>query len=567
MPSRTFSITTSPLPKLKQYFRQGAPQMPVVSSQTPCHIEALPSTVVHEIGVQCESLYDVLNLSLCSSRMRSLLAPYLYSSVDLKTNKQCKSTLVYLSKHPEIARYVRRLVVSPNKLEWTTPGEEVHEGLVADLITRISPNLRSLETFLWEGWEMPTDDLWSSLRKSCPRLKGVGSAIGVNPLNPSSELFNFSDLRQFSLSVKSRSVDWLAHGPPKIEKLPRRLWEMLIERCPRLEELSLSAVAPAHRLFDVRTVVLGRWSRLKSITLGDMVLQSGSKDDNASVTDYQAFSKFFAMHSRLKHVALQQAVGSPTFPSSFALPFSTLVHLESFHGPLKYLRSIPHPEKLRHLTLTSLHHATSSFNPTFNALQDFPNLETLSVWVDLSFTGQLNMQDESQLFTPFLVACPMLRHLNIMCFTRPTFRVREFSRALRNAPRLESFSLIKLYKSSEEDMTTSATRIIQENPNIQNFTLQYTQDRWPTLSGGRLKQMGIYSTVYDEYGNAVAVQALERKPKAFGGSEASRRFVHNISAKLPASPGWDSRSPRSSISSDARSWHRRSGSQTSFIVL
>jgi hypothetical protein len=116
-------------------------------------------------------------------------------------------------------------------------------------------------------------------------------------------------------------------------------------------------------------------------------------------------------------------------------------------------------------------------------------------------------------------------------------------------------------------MTTSATRIIQENPNIQNFTLQYTQDRWPTLSGGRLKQMGIYSTVYDEYGNALAVQALERKPKAFGGSEASRRFVHNISAKLPASPGWDSRSPRSSISSDARSWHRRSGSQTSFIVF
>lgn len=67
MPSRTFSITTSPLPKLKQYFRQGPPQIPVVGSQTPCYIEALPSHVVHEIGVQCESLYDVLNLSLCVS--------------------------------------------------------------------------------------------------------------------------------------------------------------------------------------------------------------------------------------------------------------------------------------------------------------------------------------------------------------------------------------------------------------------------------------------------------------------------------------------------------------------
>ncbi|RXW13154.1 hypothetical protein EST38_g12700 [Candolleomyces aberdarensis] len=166
MPSRTFSITTSPLPKLKQYFKQGQPQTPAIGSQTPSYIEALPSHVVHEIGVQCESLCDVLSLSLCSSRMRSLLAPYLYSNVELKTNKQCKSTLVFLSKHPEIARYVRRLVVSPNKLEWTVPGEEIHEGLVADLITRISPNLRSLETFLWEGWEMPTEDLWASLRKS-----------------------------------------------------------------------------------------------------------------------------------------------------------------------------------------------------------------------------------------------------------------------------------------------------------------------------------------------------------------------------------------------------------------
>lgn len=218
-------------------------------------------------------------------------------------------------------------------------------------------------------------------------------------------------------------MSFLPGGQPKIERLPRRLWEMLIERCPRMEELSLSAPAPAHRLFDVRTLVLGRWPRLKSITLGDMVLQSGSRDDGTAIADYHAFMKFFAMHTRLRHVSFQHSVGSATFPSSFSLPPSALPRLESFHGPLKYLRSIPHPEKLRFLTLMSLHHTTSSLAPSCASLQDFPNLESLSVWVDLSFGSQAPMQDESQLFSAFITACPSLRHFQLMCFTRPTFSI------------------------------------------------------------------------------------------------------------------------------------------------
>ncbi|KAJ3521194.1 hypothetical protein NMY22_g12414 [Coprinellus aureogranulatus] len=305
-----------------------------------------------------------------------------------------------------------------------------------------------------------------------------------------------------------------------------------------MEELALAAPAPAHRLFDVRTVILGRWPRLKSITLGDMVLISGSKEDGSMLADHNAFMKFFTVHTRLRHVALQQAVGSSTFPSMFNVPYTSLSRLESFQGPLKYLRSLPHPEKLRFLTLTSLHHTVSSFSPTFTALQDFPNLESLSVWVDMSFSGHSSINDDSQVFSSFLLACPTLRHLQILCFTRPGFRVKDFSRALRDAPNLESFTLTKLYKSSDEDMLASATRIIQENPNIQEFTLQYTQERWPTLSGGRLKQTGVYRTQYDDFGNPVAVHAVERKAKALA-SETSRRFAHKLSAKLPISPAWD----------------------------
>jgi hypothetical protein len=154
-----------------------------------------------------------------------------------------------------------------------------------------------------------------------------------------------------------------------------------------------------------------------------MVLQSGSKENGSMLADHNAFMKFFTVHTRLRHIALQQAIGSGTFPSMFNVSHTSLSHLESFHGPLKYLRSLPHPEKLRFLTLTSLHHTMSSFSPTFTALQDFTNLESLSVWVDLSFTSQNYANDEGQMFSSFLLACPTLRHLQLLCFTRPSFRV------------------------------------------------------------------------------------------------------------------------------------------------
>ena len=102
-----------------------------------------------------------------SRRLRKALAHVLYASVELVTNRQCKTTLIALSKQPENAGYVRRLVVRPNCIEWTLPGEEVSEDLFAGLICSIAPTLRYLEAFVWDGLEMPRDDLWLALRTSC----------------------------------------------------------------------------------------------------------------------------------------------------------------------------------------------------------------------------------------------------------------------------------------------------------------------------------------------------------------------------------------------------------------
>lgn len=95
-----------------------------------------------------------------------MLAPVLYQTVELKTNKQCKTTLIALAKRPEITQHVLRLVVRPNSLEWTDPADQMDEDLIACLIARMADRLRNLEAFEWDGMEMPDDELWSALKTS-----------------------------------------------------------------------------------------------------------------------------------------------------------------------------------------------------------------------------------------------------------------------------------------------------------------------------------------------------------------------------------------------------------------
>ena len=91
----------------------------------------------------------------------------LYFRVELKTNKQCKTALITFSKHPEITQHIRQLVVRVNAVEWTDPDEEIDEDLVATLISKLALRLGGLETFQWDGLEMPHDQLWSALRIRC----------------------------------------------------------------------------------------------------------------------------------------------------------------------------------------------------------------------------------------------------------------------------------------------------------------------------------------------------------------------------------------------------------------
>lgn len=340
----------------------------------------------------------------------------------------------------------------------------------------------------------------------------------------------------------------MIEGRPSVEKLPRRFWEMIIEHCPNLEELTIGGVAPSPRIFDIQHVTHGRWPRLHSLTLGDMVLQSGNGKDqqnqNRSSGESQSFTRFLVAHPSLQSIAFQHS-GGHNFPPSFFLPHSALLRITSFSGPPKYVTTLPNPALLQDLTLTSLHHSVMSFPPTCAILKSLPSLVSLSIWIDLSFANRKMLHDDEYIFRTLLESCPQLIHLDVKCFTRPTFHIvsppsscnlnlmtfnisqKEFVAALRHAPRLQSFSLTKTYKPSNEDMIRTATRIAIHNPNLRKFTLCYAQDAWLTHSGGRTRQVGDYEIVTDTSGVPLDIFAHERGFRAFG-IAFSRRYAQAL---------------------------------------
>ncbi|KAF9563821.1 hypothetical protein CPC08DRAFT_305554 [Agrocybe pediades] len=561
------------------------------TTQRASHIERLPSCIVQEIGRRADTK-SLLHLSLCSHRLSKLFAPALYHTVSLKTNRHCKSGLLTLSRKPHLSQHIRALAIHVNALEWTERGDEVDEDLVAGLVAKMAERrgLKGLEAFEWDGMEMPVDSLWMALKNSCRHLKRIATSVGEDALNPASPLWDFNDLRAFSLTVKCHSLDWLSNGLPRTEKLPRRCWEMLLERSPRLEELKIAGPAPSPRVFDIRHITSGRWSRLRSLVLGDMVMISNSKGEEQTRKDHAAFQSFFIAHPKLQHIVLQHAGGSPHFPQSFALPASALPNVRSFGGPLKYVKTLPFPQRLRELRLTSLYHTASAFPPTYALLQELRWLESLSIWIDLSFgrdslalggetsaaagigigaaanaNGRPDGYDDVHMLQSLVMCRPGLKHLEVSCFTRPTFAIRDFSTVIQAAgPSLRSFVLTKVYKSNEEEITKAAARLVNENPSLGRFTIRMTHDSWLSPGGGRIKSLGVYDVlgargVVDVDENGMEFPATRPATQAFlvnewgqkniTGKEYSKHYVHSVSP-LPHKSGSfspTSHSPRSSV--------------------
>ncbi|KAJ7757156.1 hypothetical protein B0H16DRAFT_679861 [Mycena metata] len=168
------------------------------------------------------------------------------------TNKQ-RQVLWVLAKLP-VDRPIRKLTVRPNDLEWTLPEEPINDKLSL-LVSRMAVYSKLLHTFIWDGLEQPSDEMWLKLRNLYPHLVNIGTTVGEDPVEIQvMYLIRLSQPRTFSFVVKCTSLKRVADGRPAIEKLPRLFWEMLVEHCPYehfpdLEPLVISGLAPYARLF------------------------------------------------------------------------------------------------------------------------------------------------------------------------------------------------------------------------------------------------------------------------------------------------------------------------------
>lgn len=190
-----------------------------------------------------------------------------------------------------------------------------------------------------------------------------------------------------------------------------KLWDMLLDRCPNLEELCIDgfSVHPT----DMGRLIQGRWPKLRTLVLGDVLV-----DMNGSQTPgtKRPFIEFLEMHPNLEVLTASRHALSPAHLTTMeptALPM-----LHSFTGTLEQLQFIaPH-----HLTLTHVGFSEPMLMRDVTplavslVLQGLVCLESLSIGFVLG-----SMYESGNLVRSLVGACPKLRKLELVCGHKPSF--------------------------------------------------------------------------------------------------------------------------------------------------
>ncbi|KAF5372348.1 hypothetical protein D9615_009263 [Tricholomella constricta] len=481
------------------------PDCPAIPAPKPLGAISIPAEIIWEI-VHLLHPADILSFSLTSSAIRAFLVPALYESVYLKSSRKCQLTLTMLAKRPDICAHIRKLAVRPNYyLSWPRPDEPLRENWVAFMIEGMAGSLVSLHTFDWDGLEVPQDRMWGALRRSCPNLRNIFSNVGMRPLDACSEvavllsdriaaypitwqLFEFSNLKSFSLIVRY-GLNGADLFPP-LEDLPENLWNMLIHRCPDLEELAVCSFSSSTRLFNFLPITEARWAKLHSLTLGSFGYQS---DFTLGVADETSFSEFLESHPTLKYIRLQWNFKRWMSPTRVRMGLSThaLPELDTFVGIYQQLKELPNRKSIETLDLTCEPLHESRLEIICPILQTLTSLTSLDLWAHLLSPNQ----DNSRFFSSILSSCPGLIDLHFMCTMTFTAKpLTQLISQLHLLPALKRFSLTKGHKYGDETMLESVLRILRCRPTLQQINIRWAREKAPN----HLKQEGTYDITTDD---------------------------------------------------------------------
>ena len=203
----------------------------------------------------------------------------------------------------------------------------------------------------------------------------------------------------------------------EIEPIFKRLWDMLIRRCPDLRELSIltQGLDPV----DARILFSGdHWPNLCSLELGNVTVGSAVADDS----DAHPFISFLSERTRLRTLRFS---GDFTLPSThFArLPRDSLQDLRCFSGSIDHLSSLPSAKNLLSMEISNpliLREVTPM--AISHALQAAPTVRSLKV----SFVLQSGY-DGFGILRSIVTAGAHIKHLDLTFSHKPSFYlVRRF---------------------------------------------------------------------------------------------------------------------------------------------
>ncbi|KAJ2932421.1 hypothetical protein H1R20_g4665, partial [Candolleomyces eurysporus] len=491
---------------LKTFFLPVTTKSPVVvSPEGTTVVGSLPEDIVREIVDRLQP-NDILSFSLTSTHLRRLLLPALYDTVVLKSSRACRTALLMFREKRYLCRYIRKLAVRPNYyLAWPKPDDYLEEEWVAEMLIGLSDDLTVLNTFDWDALELPPDRLWDSLSKRCPTLKSISTNIGRKNLDPDSSLFQFRGLTSFSL-IARHGLPSTSELLPIPEDLPDAFWDMILNRCPDLEELAICTFSPTTRLFDI--------DRIMEVSEGTL-------------------SEFLEGHKGLKYLRFLWNFRHFMSPDSivFTLPSNSLPALTTFIGIYQQLANTPNPQTIETLDLTCEPIYQSRMTAVCSILRGLPNLTSLEIWVHLFDSDS----DHTHFFHSIMEACPKLTDFHFMCTNSFTAKpLKQLLSGLYLLPELKRFSLTKGHKYFDEPMLETAMKVVRQAPKVKQVNLRWARERCPN----HLKQEGSYDVVcHEETGMPCALNVVE-KGIALVGGPFFRQYQHTFNLGIGQSTEW-----------------------------
>lgn len=272
-------------------------------------------------------------------------------------------------------------------------------------------HMSTLRCFHWADYSsICSPDIFLALKHSCPRLTDVEVMIDGDFLESAhqdfascpvrhvsqnlgfgfgsdveTQLWQFKDLTRFSLTFMHVSLDEAV-----AREYVERMTEMLIDRCPDLEELLLrlgSQEAPN----DITSLVTtARWPRLKRLSLAAKVHD-----------DEEVLANFLAKHPQLQELQLCQGI-----TASPIVRLSNLPNLRSLHlGWGVACRDIA-PEVTQNLEYLGLFLDSGADEKLGRLLTNMPKLRQFEL---VGVSEPLSLHS----LTSMVKACPCLERLAI----------------------------------------------------------------------------------------------------------------------------------------------------------